>query len=71
MIDMGIVKGEQVWYTGGRSLAQLIEDGEVCAIPEADGIAFKRAEICTELERQGAYTLDEVRAIAAKLDAEN
>ena len=71
MIDMGKVKGEQVWYTGGRSLAQLIEDGEVCAIPALEGVTFKRTEICTELELQAAYTLDEVRAIAAQLDTEN
>lgn len=66
MIDMGIVKGERVWYTGGRSLAQLIEDGEVCAIPTDEGVAFKRRETCTELELQAAYTLEEVRAFAAE-----
>lgn len=66
MIDMGIVKGEQVWYTGGRSLAQLIEDGEVCAIPTDEGIVFKRREICTKLELQAAYTIEEVRAFAAQ-----
>lgn len=66
MIDMGTVHGEHVWYTGGRSLAKLIEDGEVFAVPTDEGIVFKRSEICTELERQAAYTLEEVRAFAAK-----
>lgn len=66
MIDMGIVRGERVWYTGGRSLAQLIEDGEVCAVPTDEGLIFKRREICTELELQAAYTLEEVYAFAAE-----
>lgn len=66
MIDMGIVHGERVWYTGGRSLAQLIKDGEVCAVPTDEGLAFKRREICTEVELQSAYTLDEVYEFAAK-----
>lgn len=66
MIDLGIVHGERVFYTGGRSLAQLIQDGEVCAVPTDEGLSFKRTEICTELELQAAYTLEEVRAFAAK-----
>jgi len=66
MIDMGIVKGKHVFYTGNRSLAQLIEAGEVLAIPEGDGIVFKRSEIVTPLERQAAYTLAEVYAFSVK-----
>lgn len=66
MIDMGIVHGERVFYTGGRSLSQLIKDGEVCAIPVPEGLTFKRREICTEVELQAAYTLDEVYEFAEK-----
>lgn len=66
MIDLGIVKGERVFYTGGRSLAQLITDGEVCAVPTDEGLTFKRTEICSEIEKQAAYTLEEVRAFAAE-----
>ncbi len=64
MIDMGMHKGTQLWYTGGRSLAQLIEDGEVMAIPTPIGLIFKRSEIVTPIERMAAYTLDEVRQFA-------
>lgn len=71
LIDLGIVKGQRLFYTGNRSLAQLIEAGEVCAIPTLEGVMFKRREICTELERQAAYTLAEVRAIAAEMDDES
>lgn len=43
MIDMGKHKGTQIWYIGGRSLAELIEAGEIAAVPDAEvGIAFKR-----------------------------
>jgi hypothetical protein len=69
MIDMGIVHGERVFYTGGRSLAQLIQDGEVCAVPTDEGLAFKRTEICTPLELEAKCTLDEVRAFAEKYGA--
>lgn len=68
MIDLGTVRGQRTWYTGGRSLAQLIEAGEVCAIPTPTGLAFKRREICTPIELAAAYTLAEVRAFAAEHD---
>ena len=64
MIDMGMVKGERVFYTGGRSLRELMEDGEVLAIPDAEtGIIYKRPESCSEIERRAALTVEEARAI--------
>jgi len=70
MIDMGIVHGQHVWYTSGRTLAELIEAGEVCAVLDGGSVAFKRREACTPIELQAALSLDEVRAIAAELDGQ-
>lgn len=67
MIDMGMHKGKHLWYTGNRSLAELIQAGEILAVPyPVDGIVFKRTENCSDLERMGAYSLEELRAIAAQ-----
>lgn len=70
MLDMGKYKGTQLWYTGGRSLAELMEAGEVFAIPDPEtGLAFKRAESCTTLEKQAAYTVEEAKAFIEKWNA--
>lgn len=71
MIDMGIVRGQHVFYTGGRSLRELIKDGEITVLPDGDWIMFKRTEILTEVERQAALTLDEVKAFYAKHESES
>lgn len=72
MIDMGKHKGTQIWYTGGRSLAELIQDGEIAAVPDSEvGIAFKRVDNCTPLELEAQFTLEELRAIKAAQDAED
>lgn len=65
MIDMGIIDGKRVWYPGGKSLMELIDIGEVVALPDMDdGVAFKRRERCTPLELQAAYTPEEIRRMA-------
>lgn len=72
MIDMGMHKGQHVFYTGNRSIAELIEAGEIYAIPDAvNGIVFKRAERCTELEKQAAFTLAELLAMKAQQSENN
>lgn len=66
MIDMGKSKGAQVWYTGGRSIRELMEAGEIIALPDPDtGMIFKVAARCTELERMAALTIEEAQAIEA------
>ena len=70
MIDLGMHKGQHIFYTGNRSLAQLIIDGEVMAVPTPNGMVFKRVETCTEVEKRAAYTIDEVRAWAEKYGSE-
>lgn len=68
MIDMGKHHGEQVWYTEGRSIKQLIEDGEIVALPDSeDAIVFKRKERCTPLELMAAFTLEETKEIYRKI----
>lgn len=68
MIDMGNHKGQHLFYTGDRSIAELIEAGEIIAIPDPiDIIIFKRAERATPIEKQAAYTLAEVIAIYKQL----
>ena len=71
MIDMGKTRdGKQLWYTGGRSLEELILDGEILAIPDAEEIiAYKRVERCTPLEKAAAYTIEEAKRIIAEHNA--
>jgi len=60
MIDMGMHHGQRVFYTGGRSLKELIEGGEILAIPDPQtGIVFKRLVNCSEVERAAAFSVDE------------
>lgn len=66
MIDMGKVHGKRLWYTGRRSMADLIRDGEIIVVPDGYWIAFKRAAACTEVERRAALTFDEINAFYAK-----
>lgn len=67
MIDMGMYKGEHVFYTGNRSIRELLEAGELIAIPDpTTGCVFKRTGKATVLERLAALTIDEVREIERK-----
>lgn len=71
MIDMGKYKGKTQLYLTQKSFAEMIRDGEICAIPDQiEGIIFKRAERCTELEKKASFTLDELLAIKAKQENE-
>lgn len=71
MIDLGNVRGQRVFYTQGRSLADLIRDGEVVALPDAEqGIIYKRPENCTPVELAAKLTVDEAAAITAKWNAD-
>lgn len=64
MIDMGMIDGKHVFYGGGRSIIELMRDGEIVAIPDAnDGIAYKRTERCSALELAAAYTVEEARKV--------
>lgn len=64
LIDMGKVKGEQVWYTGGKSLAELMEAGEIAAIPDTEqGIVYKRTVNCTPVELAAKLTVEEAKRI--------
>lgn len=70
MIDMGMHKGQHVFYTGGKSLAELIADGEILAIPDAEqGMILKRPIRCTELEKAAAFTLEEATAFVEQWNA--
>lgn len=72
MIDMGMHKGEHVFYTGGLSIRELLEAGELIAIPDpVTGCVFKRTEKATVLERLAALTIDEVREIERKRNENN
>lgn len=76
MIDMGNYKGERVFYVGGKSFAELIQEGAILAIPDpAQGIIYKRPERCTELEKMAAFTLEEAAAFTEqwnkKLEEQN
>lgn len=67
MIDMGNAHGEHVFFTGGRSLAELVEAGEIIAIPDTtEGIIYKRPENCTPLELAAQLTVDEAKQITAE-----
>lgn len=35
LVDMGNVHGKRSFYTHGRSIRELMEDGELVAIPDA------------------------------------
>lgn len=64
LIDMGSVRGEHVFLTGGRSLAELLADGAIVAIPDdAQGIVYKRPETCTPVELAARLTVDEARRL--------
>jgi hypothetical protein len=64
MFDLGNVHGDHLFMTGGRSLAELMEAGEVVAIPDAaEGIIYKRPENCTPLELAAQLTVDEAKWI--------
>lgn len=64
MIDMGMIDGKRVFYTGGRSILELMRSGEIQAIPDAElGIAYKRTERCTPLELAAAYTVEEAQRV--------
>jgi hypothetical protein len=64
MIDMGTVKGQHLFYTGGRSLEELMRDGKIVAIPnEQQGIVYKRTEIATEVEKMAALTIEEAKRV--------
>lgn len=71
MIDMGIIQGKQVFYTGNRSIEELVEAGELMALPDTEtGVCFKRTERCTPLEKLAAYTVDEAKQIIKNLESE-
>lgn len=71
MIDMGLHKGQRVFYTEGKSLADLISEGQIFAVPDREnGIVFKRAVNCSELEKAAAFSLEELRALKAQQDGE-
>lgn len=64
MIDLGIAHGKHVFYTGNHSLAELVEAGEVVAIPDAaEGIIYKRPQNCTPVELAARLSVDEARRI--------
>lgn len=61
---MGMHKGEHVFYTGNRSIRELIEAGELIAISDpVTGVVFKRTEKATAVERLAALTIPEVQEI--------
>ena len=69
--DMGNVKGEHVFHVSGNpTVGDLIREGLVIALSDRDqGIIYKRAENCTELERMAALTVEEAAAITATWNA--
>lgn len=71
MLDMGKHKGIQLWATGGKSIQELMEAGEVVALPDHEmGMIFKRAARCTPLELMAALTVEEAKAIEAQRNGE-
>lgn len=67
LIDMGDHHGQRTFYTGGRSLAELMQDGEVVAIPDPDeGIIYKRPANCTSVELAAKLSVEEARQITAE-----
>lgn len=67
MLDMGKHKGIQLWATEGKSIQELMETGEIVAIPDPEtGMIFKRTARCTPLELMAALTIEEATEIEAK-----
>jgi hypothetical protein len=67
---MGQYKGQRIFYAGGRTMAELVEDGTVIAIPDATvGIIYKRAEDCTPLEIAAKLSVAEARRITDEWNA--
>ena len=66
MIDMGNHKGKHLFYAGGKSIAELIEAGEIVGVPSPEGVVYKRTERATPLELAAAYTLEELREMEKK-----
>lgn len=70
MIDMGTVHGQKVFYTHGRSIRELMEDGEIIAIPDAvQGVVYKRTEACSTVELAAQLTVNEAAIITAAWNA--
>lgn len=67
-IDMGMHHGARTFYVpGNRSIRELIEAGELVAIPDPGiGVVFKRTDNATALERLAALTIAEVQEIERK-----
>lgn len=64
LIDMGNHHGEQVFYTGGSSLSELMEAGEIVAIPDEDqGIVYKRTVNCSSVEIAAKLSVKEATEI--------
>lgn len=70
MIDMGMHHGQRVFYTGGRSLRELIEAGEILAIPDPEsGLIFKRTVNCSKVEKAAAFSVDEAKRFISEWNA--
>ena len=64
LFDMGQYKGQHIFYAGQRTMAELIEDGIVIAIPDAmKGIIYKRVENCTPVEIAARLSIAEARRV--------
>ncbi len=64
MLDMGKHKGVQLWAPQGKSIRELMEAGEIVALPDPEtGMIFKRTARCTPLELMAALTIEEAKAI--------
>lgn len=71
VVDMGIVHGKKSFYTHGRSIRELMEDGELVAIPDKrQGVVYKRTASCSPVERAAQLTIDEAAIITAAWNAE-
>ena len=67
MLDMGKHKGIQLWAPQGKSIRELMEEGEIVAIPDPEtGMIFKRTARCTPIELMAALTVEEAKEIEAK-----
>ena len=66
MVDMGGVHGTQTFYPHGRNLRELMEDGEIVAIPDVQqGIVYKRPVNCSPVELAAQLTAEEAAIITA------
>lgn len=64
LIDMGKHHGERVFYTNKSSLAELLQAGEIVAIPDTtQGIVYKRTENCSPVEMASQLSLEEAKKI--------